>query len=163
MPLPDCKKLAVPTADELAIVNELDGFNLQPRLAIPFSGAIDPASVSSATVFLVGLGDVVSGDGAGEVVGINQVIWDPPSNFLYAESDQLLQQHSRYALIVTNGVLDGAGDRVEAGEFGGFRRDLNFGHSHDKELKPIARHCSTRSTRRAFRVRTSSPQASSRR
>jgi len=134
MPLPDCKKLPS-DCDELAIVNELDGFNLQPRLAIPFSGAIDPASVSSATVFLVGLGDVVSGDGAGEVVGINQVVWDTQSNTLYAESDQLLRQHSRYALIVTNGVLDGARDRVEAGVFGGFRRDLNFGHSHDKELK----------------------------
>jgi pimeloyl-ACP methyl ester carboxylesterase len=134
MPLPDCEKLPS-DCEELAIVNELDGFNLQPRLAIPFTGAIDPGSVSSATVFLVGLGDAVSGDGAGEVVGINQVVWDPPSSVLYAESDQLLRQHSRYVLIVTNGVRDAAGDPVAGGDFETFRQDLNFGQTHDKELK----------------------------
>ena len=134
MPLPDCKKLPS-DCDELAIINELDGFNLQPRLAIPFSGAIDPASVNSATVFLVGLGDVVTGEGAGERVGINQVVWDPPTNVLYAESDELLRQHSRYALIVTNGVRDVGGDPVVTGDFESFRHDLNFGQTHDKELK----------------------------
>lgn len=134
LPLPDCKSLPS-DCDDLAVVNELDGFGLQPRLGIPFSGAIDPKSVSSSNVFLVALGDVVGGDGFGEAEGVNQLVWDPSSNTLYAESDQLLRQHSRYALIVTDGVRDSAGDAVEAGDFGRFRHDLNFGQTRDRELK----------------------------
>jgi hypothetical protein len=55
---------------------------------------------------------------------------------LYAESDQLLDQHTRYALIVTNGVLDEHGQPVQASEdFTRFRHDLNFGQTKDPDLK----------------------------
>src|SRR5689334_3112668 len=64
VPLPDCSKMPA-DCDELAVINELDGFNLQPRLSIPFTGPIDPASATSKSVFLLGLGDVVDGRGAG--------------------------------------------------------------------------------------------------
>jgi hypothetical protein len=48
------------------------------------------------------------------VVGINQVVWDPATNTLHAESNDLLDQHTRYALIVTNGVHDADGHSIEA-------------------------------------------------
>ena len=54
------------------------------------------------------------------VVGINQIVWDTLTNTLHVESDELLAQHTRYALIVTNGVRDTAGRPVEASE--AFRR-----------------------------------------
>jgi hypothetical protein len=108
---------------------------MQPRLAIPFSGAIDVASVSSATVFLVALGNTLTGAGAGKVVGISQIVWDPIGHVLYAESDELLDQHARWLLIVTNGVRDDAGDPVEVGDFATFRHDLNFGQAKDHALK----------------------------
>jgi hypothetical protein len=54
---------------------------------------------------------------------------------LVFESDELLNQHSRYLLVVTNGVKDAAGDPVEAGDFGRFRHDLNFGQDRDGEDK----------------------------
>jgi hypothetical protein len=38
------------------------------------------------------------------VVGINQVAWDTFTNTLHAESDELLDQHTRYLLVVTTGV-----------------------------------------------------------
>src|SRR5438105_2940804 len=95
LPMPDCTARPSDCAD-LQVVNELDGFNIQPRLSIPFDGAIDPASVTSSTVFLLRLPE-------GIAVGINQIVWDPPTNTLYAESDELLDQHTRYALIVTDG------------------------------------------------------------
>jgi len=70
------------------------------------------------------------------VIGINQVVWDPATNTLHAESDELLDQHTRYALIVTRGARDLLGDPVEASEaFKRFRHLLNFGHTKDPELK----------------------------
>ena len=52
------------------------------------------------------------------------------------ESDELLDQHTRYALIVTNGVQDAVGDPVETSEaFARFRHDLNFGRTKDSALK----------------------------
>ena len=67
-------------------------------------------TVNSTTVFLVQLGDTTSPeDGGGQIVGINQTVWDVATNTLHVESDELLDQHTRYALIVTRGVQDAAG------------------------------------------------------
>jgi hypothetical protein len=126
--------------NDIQVINTLDGFNLQPRLSIPFDRPIDPYSVNSQDVFLVRLGDTLpGGDKGGEVVGINQVVWDPATNILHVESDQLLDQHTTYALIVTNGVLDTTkptGQPVQASEaFTRFRHGLNFGQAEDPALK----------------------------
>jgi hypothetical protein len=60
------------------VLNTLDGFNLQPRLSIPFDGPIDVNTVTSQTVFQISLGDTLpGGDPGGDVVGINQIVWDP--------------------------------------------------------------------------------------
>ena len=128
LPKPNCVSRPSDCAD-IDVINTLDGFNVQPRLGIPFTGAIDLATANSSNIFLVKLG------GAGGVVGINQVVWDPPSQTLFAESDALLEQHTRYALVVTTGVRDLAGDPVEAGDFATFRHDLNFGQTEDPILK----------------------------
>ena len=121
---------AVPTdcfdIDEL---NTLDGFNIQPRIRVPFTGAIDPRTVAG-NVFFVRL------SGAGNArVEVNQVVWDVATTTLFAESDELLDQHTRYALIVTDGVRDASGDPVEADEFASFRHDLNFGQTKSAALK----------------------------
>ena len=125
LPLPDCA-VYVSDCEELALINELDGFNLQPRLSVPFSGPIDVNSVTSANVFLVSLGSTIPGQGwmpRGTVVGINQVIWDVETYTLHAESDETLAQHTRFALIVTNGIRDTEGDSVDASaEFRRFRQ-----------------------------------------
>jgi hypothetical protein len=71
------------------------------------------------------------------IIGINQVVWDVATNTLHAESDEILDQHTRYALIVTRGVRDTLGHPVEAAEtFRRFRHDLSFGPTrHDPVLK----------------------------
>ena len=46
------------------------------------------------------------------MVGINQIVWDTFTNTLHVESDELLAQHTRFALIVTRGVRDEGGARV---------------------------------------------------
>jgi hypothetical protein len=114
LPLPD---LTTHPSDYLdtQVLNTLDGFNLQPRLSVSFDGAIDVSTVTSRDVFLIRLGDTLNpGDPGGQVVGINQVVWDPLTNSVHVESDQLLDQHTRYALIVTDGVHDPGGHPVEA-------------------------------------------------
>src|SRR5215207_3172233 len=42
---------------DVTFLNRLDGFNLTPRIVVPFDGEIDVASVTPKTVFLVPLGD----------------------------------------------------------------------------------------------------------
>src|SRR5262249_31627001 len=56
LPLPDCTTHPSDCAD-IHVLNTLDGFNLQPRLSIPFDGPIDVHTVTSNTVFLISLGD----------------------------------------------------------------------------------------------------------
>jgi hypothetical protein len=131
LPKPDCVVLPSDCAD-IDVINTLDGFNTQPRITVPFSGPIDPASVNSDTVYLVNLGDVQSGAGYGRKVGIDQIVWDVASNTLIFESDELLAEHSRYLLVVTTGVRDAAGDPIEAGRFGRFHRgDKHSGPGKD--------------------------------
>jgi hypothetical protein len=122
LPLPDCETRRS-DCEDIAVLNSLDGFNLQPRLSVPFSGSIDANSVTSDTVFLVSLGSTLSDQGympPGTVVGINQVVWDTFTTTLHIESNALLAQHTRFALIVTRGVRDDDGAPVEASE--AFRR-----------------------------------------
>jgi hypothetical protein len=105
-PLPDCA--ARPTdCDDLAMVNTLDGWGLQPRISIPFTGEINPTTLNSNTVFLI---DLLNG----ARIGINQLIWDPATHTLHAESDEVLDQHHRYGVIVTDGVRDTSGKVVKA-------------------------------------------------
>jgi hypothetical protein len=134
LPLPD---LITHPSDfqDTQVLNTLDGFNMQPRLSIPFDGAIDVNTVNSHDVFLLSMGNTLdSHDHGGQVVGINQLVWDPATNTLHAESNDLLDQHTRYALIVTNGVQDTNGEPVEATS--AFRRfDHDLGQSHDPVLR----------------------------
>lgn len=124
LPKPNCA--ARPSdCEDIDVLNMLDGFNLNPRLAIPFDADIDPASVNSETVFLLALH-------RNERVGINQVVWDRLNQTLYAESDLTLREATRYVLIITRGVRDVLGERVEApGAFQAFRHGLKLGQRDD--------------------------------
>jgi hypothetical protein len=119
VPLPNCGTNPSDCAD-LTLVNQLDGFNLQPRLAIPFDGAIDVSTVNSNTVFLLQLPGrgLVEADGDisnPHVIGINQIVWDPASLTLFAESNDHLDEDSNYLLIVTTGVHDASGNPIATG------------------------------------------------
>lgn len=140
MPLPNCASRPSDCAD-LTQLNLLDGFNLQPRLSIPFDGAIDVSTVNSSTVFLVRL----PGRGLGEdedefehftpqVIGINQIVWDPASLTLFAESNDHLDEDSNYLLVVTTGVHDAAGNPVAASaDFAQFRHGDGDVDGKDKD------------------------------
>jgi hypothetical protein len=122
LPKPDCGTHPSDCQD-VAVLDTLDGFNIQPRVSIPFSGPIDLSTVTSHTIFLVGPGD--------HVVGINQVVWEPAANTLHFESDEQLAQDSRYLLVVSKSVHAADGTPIKTT----FRHDLSFGQTNDPATK----------------------------
>jgi hypothetical protein len=129
LPKPDCRS-QLSDCDDLDVLNTLDGFNLQPRLSIPFTGPIDLATVTSDTVFLFKLSCAACTGGS--FVGVNQIVWDPATNTLHAESDEFLDQHARYLLVVTKGVRDASGNPIESAQF---RHVLDYGQTKDAAEK----------------------------
>jgi hypothetical protein len=119
LPLPDCTERPSDCYD-IALINQLDGFNLQTRVTVPFDGDIDPSSVNSNDVFFVELGDT---DGPQDswhihhrqprIIGINQAVWDGPARILAVEADEQLEQHTLYAFVVTTRVLDASGAPIQ--------------------------------------------------
>jgi hypothetical protein len=116
LPYPDCA-VQVSDCEDLNVINELDGFGLQTRISIPFDGPIDPSTVASDAIFVISRDDTLPGGApGGEITGINQAVWDPATLSLHVEVDQLLRQHTRYALIVTHGLRDPNGKTIKASE-----------------------------------------------
>jgi hypothetical protein len=123
LPKPDCGARPSDCAD-IDVLNQLDGFNIQPRISIPLSGPINLSTVSGSTVFLVGPDE--------HVIGTNQLGWEPAANTLYVESDEQLDQSTTYLLVVTRGVHGADGEPLDATSF---RHDLNYGQTKDPALK----------------------------
>src|SRR4029453_171353 len=105
---PNCASRPSDCAD-IDVLNQLAGFNTQPRISVPFSGPIDVSTVSSSSIFLVGA--------AGSLVGINQVVWEPDTNTLHFESDQQLADSTTYLLVVTGRGNGGGGEPREPAAF----------------------------------------------
>ena len=117
LPLPDCTA-RVSDCQDIVVLNTLDGFSTQPRVTVPFTGDIDLGTVNSRTVYFVNLGDTFTLRGVGDRVGINQIVWEPATKTLSFQSDELLQEHSRYLMVVTDGVRDRTGKKLKSGGWG---------------------------------------------
>lgn len=104
LPLPDCDQRSG-DCQELSLINQLDGFNVQARVTVRFNGAINPATLRSGVV-LVWL------DGSNRVTAVNRVSWDPATNTMLAKPDGPLRQGLRYAILVTDAVKDPDGAAV---------------------------------------------------
>ena len=112
-PYPDCT-LRPSDCEDLDVVNTLDGWGLQSRVSIPFSDDIDVSTVTSDSVFVLSQESTRPGQPpGGERIGVNQVVWDVATHTLHFEVDRLLDQHRRYAVIVTRDVLTMTGKRVQ--------------------------------------------------
>ena len=148
LPMPEDCTVEVSECEDIAILNQLDGFNLNARISVPFDGDIDPSSVNNQTVFLVSLGDALArhqevlaggdenfdpGDvrlAATATIGINHIVWTPDIHELSFRPDQTLDQHTTYVLVVTTGVRDSNGEPIGVADgFRNFRRDL----AHDRD------------------------------
>ncbi len=117
LPLPDCT--ARPTdCETFQLLNQLDGFHVQPGIQVRFSGPVNTDTLRDGIVFvwLDNLTNEEKGLQAnGHVTRINRVIYDPATNTVYAKPDEAFDQHRRYALVVTDAVRDLLGNPVTAG------------------------------------------------
>jgi len=104
LPLPDCG-LDAAGCDEVRLLNELDGWSVNPRIAIRFSGPVALDSVTRATAFIVPLW----AEPLPSPVGLTQLVWDAEHNTLYARPERSLLQARRYALVLTAKILDESG------------------------------------------------------
>ncbi len=79
----------------VAELNELDGFDLDPRIAVRFSGPVDPAQVAARITVQEAHG--------GWRTGVDRVVWDPATNTLYAHPAEQLAPSTTYKLRVQGG------------------------------------------------------------
>jgi hypothetical protein len=117
LPLQDCDERPN-DCEDFAVINTLDGFSGSPRVSIPFTGMVELATVNNSTVFLLRLGDAMSREDSDPVgverVGGNHWTWDTPACTPHFQVDGLLDQHMRYAVVVTSGVRDESGRPVRS-------------------------------------------------
>jgi len=104
---PSCTDADFSICDAFAELNTLDGFDLQPRVLVPFTGPIDLASVNTSNFF-------ISADKGTFVSGLRQLVFDPATNILSGISDVFLGEATPYRIHVTSGILDNTGRPVRA-------------------------------------------------
>ena len=104
---PACTTADYSICDGFAELNKLDGFDLQPRVVVPFNGAISLASVNDADFF-------ISDDAGAFVSGLRQLTFDPATHTLAGISDHFLREATPYRIHVTGGIRDAAGNPVNA-------------------------------------------------
>ena len=116
MPVPDCGTQYT-ACQEAGLVDQLDGFNVRPRLRVRFSGPVNTASLKSG-IFFIALDNLAQGEPGinqpGDVIGTDRVIWDPATNSAMAIPAAVLDQHRHYALVVTDAITDSSGAAVSA-------------------------------------------------
>ncbi|MEA2398658.1 MAG: hypothetical protein QOK25_2214, partial [Thermoleophilaceae bacterium] len=102
-----CNSATFSLCDSFTQLNKLDGFDLQPRVTVPFTGAIRLGSVSDSDFF-------ISTPKGAFVSGFRQLTFDPATRTLAGISDKFLSENTRYRIHVTSAIRDGKGRRVKA-------------------------------------------------
>jgi fermentation-respiration switch protein FrsA (DUF1100 family) len=102
LPVPAKCAPAAAGCDEIRLLNQLDGFSVNPRVAIRFSAPISLDSVTRTSAFILPLWT----EPLPSPVALTQLVWDPESATLYARPERALLQARRYAVVVTTRVLD---------------------------------------------------------
>jgi len=90
---------------QVNLLNNLDGFSVNPRLMVCFSAPVDTTTLASG-ITLISLAKPYP------ITAINQVFYDPASNCAFAKPDQVLAQQSRYLLAISDSVTDSQGAKL---------------------------------------------------
>jgi len=118
LPLPDCS-VEPSTCAELGIINTFDGFSLQPRIRVKFSGPINPDTLRGGIYFVwkeqLNLNESPLAP-VNFTTPINEVVYDPDTHTAFAKPDAIFDQDRRYLIVVTDSVRDMSGDPVESDE-----------------------------------------------
>lgn len=106
LPVPACDASKTSVCDDLTLLNLQDGFDLRPRVTVPFSGPIDVSSVTPSDFYVAGPEGFRS--------PVTQLVWDPQTNVLAGEPADFLQEATPYSIVVTSGIKDPGGRSVTA-------------------------------------------------
>ena len=116
LPLPPCGTQYT-SCQETGLLEQMDGFSVRARGQAKFSAPVSAATLAGG-MFYVALNELTNEEQGvhknGDVIGVDQVIWDPAANTAYAKPASVLDQHRRYAFVVTDAVLDASGAPVTA-------------------------------------------------
>jgi hypothetical protein len=103
------------SCQETGLLEQFDGFSIRARAQVRFSAPIDTATLKGA-MFYVALNNIESDEPGvnkpGEMVAADELIYDPVTNTAYAKPIAPLDQHRRYAFLVTDAVKDATGASV---------------------------------------------------
>ena len=134
LPLPDCGRQYT-ACQETGQFEQMDGYSLRARVTVRFSGPVNTATLRNG-MFYVALNNLTSEEPGihknGEMVPVDQVVYDPLTNTAYAKPFAALDQHRRYALVVTDAVQDASGAAVAADA--GFQACLQGGTGYCASL-----------------------------
>lgn len=93
LPTSGCR--TVSACGMIARLNELDGFDLDPRLAVRFDRPVDPARIAARIS--------VRRVGHGPRIGVERVVYDAATHTVYAHPQRQLAPGSTYRLTVRSG------------------------------------------------------------
>jgi hypothetical protein len=104
------RRVALPTAGCGAPIscglvqqlNQLDGFDLDPRIAVRYDGPVDPAAAAARIT--------VEGARGPFRTGVDRVVWDPTTNTLYAHPARQLAPGTTYRLRIKDGPVNRSGE-----------------------------------------------------
>jgi hypothetical protein len=105
LPVPDCTEATRSTCEALEILNTTDGFDLQPRFFIPFTGDIDVTTVTPQTLYV---------EGPAGRVGLQELTFDPALDVLAARTREQLPEQTQHTLVITRLVRHTAGQSLAA-------------------------------------------------
>ena len=108
------RRVALPTAGcqpaecaDLALLNRLDGFDVRPRVRLPFTGAVDLSTVDADTV------EIEGPDGFS--TPLVQLVQDPITGTVAGLPRDYLEPATTYTLVVRSGIRASDGSAVDLG------------------------------------------------
>ncbi len=102
-----CNSTNYSVCDTFAMLNHLDGFDPQPRVTVPLTGAVKLSSVDDSNFYITDAGGAF-------VSGLRQLVFDPVGKTLSGISDRFLTEDTPFRVVVTSGIQDSAGNPIAA-------------------------------------------------
>jgi putative cell wall-binding protein len=125
LPLPDCTVFKS-SCNDVRIINELDGFDLDPRIVIELDAAPDG---DLAEVFSEEVAYVEAVDG-GERIPLNRLVFDPETTTLYAHPSSQLRESTTYRAVYRDSNVTFTTLTATAG-LAQMRRQLDDGSAYE--------------------------------
>ncbi|HWG94557.1 MAG TPA: hypothetical protein VNU66_10060, partial [Mycobacteriales bacterium] len=106
LPVPTCTEATRSLCDAVRVLNTADGFDLQPRFFLPFTGDVDVATVTPESVYV---------EGPAGRTGLQELTFDPSLDLLAGTVRAQLPERTRHVLVITR-LVRGADGRPLAAE-----------------------------------------------